>query len=126
MTVARVPVAWAHRSSHGLQVVTAGDAALACPDDRRRSALDADLAVQGGNVVAHGVLRQAECARHLRIVLALADQAEDLAFPRAQIAELGSPVAGGAAGFGLADRLEFLDDGAREPRRAVGQDALDD
>jgi hypothetical protein len=54
-----------------------------------------------------------------------ANQAQHLALARAQTVELGGAGARAALGPGLTDRFQLLDDGAREPRRAVGQHALD-
>src|SRR5262245_1917849 len=70
------------------QLAAAGDAALARPDHRGGAAVDADLAVQRSNVIAHRVLGQTKQVAHLCIVAALADQPKHLTFAHAQRIEV--------------------------------------
>src|SRR5258708_27999408 len=56
-------------------------AALAGEDDRLRPGLHAELVEDVRDVVAHGLLREGELRGDLRVVQALRDALQDLAFP---------------------------------------------
>src|SRR6185436_17031145 len=60
---------------------------LARLDDGLRAALDADLVEDAGDVVAHGLLGEAETGGYLRVVEPLRDVLQDLRLARREPAE---------------------------------------
>jgi len=64
------------------QTLARAQAPVSGEHDGLRAVLDADLVEDVGDVVAHGLLRQVEPRRDLRVVQALRDQVENLALAR--------------------------------------------
>ena len=96
----------------GAGFLMAGDTAVAGPDDGRAAPMHADLAVDGGHVIAHRVARQAQLAGDIVVVMALAQQAQHLALTRGQLRQLGHVARRRRRGAQL---RQLLDDAAAEP-----------
>src|SRR5260221_8241450 len=79
-------------------------AALAGEDDRLRPGLHAELVEDVRDVVAHGLLRKGELGGDLRVVQALRDALQDLAFPRREAGQ-GAP-GRGETGAQLLEKLD--------------------
>ncbi len=97
----------------GARLFMPGDAAVAGPDDGRAAPVHANLAVDGGHVIAHRVARQAQLAGDLVVAMALAQQAQHLALARRQLRQLGHVAGRRRRGAQL---RQLLDDAAAEPR----------
>ncbi|EEF93762.1 hypothetical protein CATMIT_01604, partial [Catenibacterium mitsuokai DSM 15897] len=92
------------------------ESALARPYDRFASAVDAQLRIQGSDMIAHGVRRQAQARGNFLVGKAFADQTQDVALASRQLAQFGLLGSRRAASPHV---RQFFDQGLAEPRRVL-------
>lgn len=66
------------------QIRLTGNGSLPCPDDRGTAAINADLSIKRGDVIAHGVLREVESLAHLEVAVALTYESKNLSLAGCQ------------------------------------------